>query len=372
MAELDLKSALEIFKQGMQSLGTARAIQGATEQVQQIRQSEQKEFEQRQAIQGVANDLALRLAAFGTPATTIQATSSALVPPLFTPEQIIQRGVQEGRQEDVKAGQEILRAIQTPKIEAQERELAVRERIAVQRAEAQAEAATRAQIKTQTSAVQTQLDTFDRQVKKSREAINDIDDSFAVLNADFKGKKDDKDAKVPANRANFTVKKMLNSVEGGRITKEDVETAMPALDIVTRAVASLESILLGQANATTIEEIKAVSEATKQINRDRLTKRAETFGSTRGAQLAKLGAVASKEDFIKILMENISDVAPQAGRAQLLQQAGDGGGGGLPTPTPSGPGAALPPTAPAGPGAALPPTAPAGLGNLGVTFKRRR
>lgn len=83
MADLDLKSALEMFKSGMQDLSFSRALTDANEQVQQIKQSEQSDEKQRMALQDVGNALAQHMAAAGVPATTMTQVTPTVAPPKF-------------------------------------------------------------------------------------------------------------------------------------------------------------------------------------------------------------------------------------------------------------------------------------------------
>jgi hypothetical protein len=80
----DLYKALSMFKDGAQELATSRAIAGAHDQVQSIRQTEMDEMQKRQAYSNIANDLVSRMAQFGTPTTTMAAAQSAIAPPSIT------------------------------------------------------------------------------------------------------------------------------------------------------------------------------------------------------------------------------------------------------------------------------------------------
>jgi hypothetical protein len=80
MPDMDLATALNMFKSGAQDLFTQRAITGANDQVNQIKSSEMDQASQRQATQNIANQLTVHLASIGTPATTMQAVAGAMGP----------------------------------------------------------------------------------------------------------------------------------------------------------------------------------------------------------------------------------------------------------------------------------------------------
>ncbi len=80
MADVDLATALGMFKDGANQLMLSRAIDGANQQVQQIKASEANEQQQRAQIQGISNQLTAHMAMLGTPATTMQAVAGAIGP----------------------------------------------------------------------------------------------------------------------------------------------------------------------------------------------------------------------------------------------------------------------------------------------------
>ena len=80
MSQIDLATALNMFKQGAQELSLSRAIGSANDQVNQIRASEASEQDKRAQLQGIANGLTAHMAQIGAPATTIQAVVGALGP----------------------------------------------------------------------------------------------------------------------------------------------------------------------------------------------------------------------------------------------------------------------------------------------------
>jgi hypothetical protein len=61
----DFMAAFDKFNQGLRDVSTFNAINEANETVKTIKGAQMKDFEQRQAISGVANDLAARLGSFG-------------------------------------------------------------------------------------------------------------------------------------------------------------------------------------------------------------------------------------------------------------------------------------------------------------------
>lgn len=83
MADMDLATALGIFKSGMQDLAFTRALGNATDQVQQIKQSELSDQEQRQQLSQVAQHLTMQMAGIGVPATTMEQVSGQVAPPTF-------------------------------------------------------------------------------------------------------------------------------------------------------------------------------------------------------------------------------------------------------------------------------------------------
>lgn len=76
----DLFTALKMFRDGAQQLSTQRAITAATEQVNQVKQTELDEHKQRAAIQQISNGMVAQLAGIGAPATTIAQVAGALGP----------------------------------------------------------------------------------------------------------------------------------------------------------------------------------------------------------------------------------------------------------------------------------------------------
>lgn len=83
MAMDDLFKALTMFKQGVGELQLSRAIQGANEQVGQLKASDMDYAQQRAAMQEISNQLVARMASVGAPATTIAQVAGAIGPKSF-------------------------------------------------------------------------------------------------------------------------------------------------------------------------------------------------------------------------------------------------------------------------------------------------
>lgn len=80
MADIDLATALNMFKSGMQDFTFSRAVMNADNQVQQIKSSDMNDQQQRAQLQQLSNSLVAKMAATGAPATTIQAVAGAIGP----------------------------------------------------------------------------------------------------------------------------------------------------------------------------------------------------------------------------------------------------------------------------------------------------
>lgn len=74
----DLFKALNMFSEGVKDLQTRRTINGANDQVQEIKASDLKEEEKQSQYKQVANQLTIKMAGLGVPATTIQAVGGAV------------------------------------------------------------------------------------------------------------------------------------------------------------------------------------------------------------------------------------------------------------------------------------------------------
>lgn len=127
----DLRQALLNFKSDMEGLHRFNAIDNASQIVQQIRSSSENEANKRNALQGVANDLVLRLAASNTPATTLQAVAGAAGPRQFkTAEEAILEGQLSGKPEMTQQGQEAQAQALAPQQEFQSEEKALDRQLA--------------------------------------------------------------------------------------------------------------------------------------------------------------------------------------------------------------------------------------------------
>jgi hypothetical protein len=80
MSDIDLATALNMFKQGTQDLAFQRSLSAANEQVQQIKASDANEQQQRAQLQQVSNGLVTHMAGLGIPATTMQMVAGAIGP----------------------------------------------------------------------------------------------------------------------------------------------------------------------------------------------------------------------------------------------------------------------------------------------------
>ncbi len=79
----DLFQALNMFKSGVKDLQTSRVIQGANEQVQQIRSSEADEAQKRQALTSLSQNLVAQMGALGAPVSDIQQQAANVGPKQF-------------------------------------------------------------------------------------------------------------------------------------------------------------------------------------------------------------------------------------------------------------------------------------------------
>lgn len=76
----ELLQGLGAFKQGMQEFAVGNAIGQAQEQVNQLKAAQMNEMEKRNALQGLANDLALNLGRVNAPVAQIQSAVGAIAP----------------------------------------------------------------------------------------------------------------------------------------------------------------------------------------------------------------------------------------------------------------------------------------------------
>jgi hypothetical protein len=110
----ELMQALNMFKEGVKDLQTARVIQGANDQVMQIKANETDEAKQRAALTQVSNQLVGQLGALGAPATTIQAQMQAIAPPSYaSPQAAAMAGVMNNDPKLVEAAKKADEAVQS-------------------------------------------------------------------------------------------------------------------------------------------------------------------------------------------------------------------------------------------------------------------
>lgn len=84
MAMDDLFQSLRMLQQGATELQTSRAINGANQQVQQIKSSEASDADKRQQLTALSNQLVSHLGALGTPVDQIQQQVKAVAPVQYT------------------------------------------------------------------------------------------------------------------------------------------------------------------------------------------------------------------------------------------------------------------------------------------------
>lgn len=83
MSMQELMQAFGMFKQSVQEAATTNAVNDATAQMQQIKTGITDQAQQRVALQGLSDQLALRLTGVGAPASTIQTAFQAIAPQQF-------------------------------------------------------------------------------------------------------------------------------------------------------------------------------------------------------------------------------------------------------------------------------------------------
>lgn len=79
----DLMNAFQMFQSGVQQAATASAVNDATAEMDRIKQGALDAGQQRQALRGLSDQMALKLTALGTPASTIQQAFQAIAPQTF-------------------------------------------------------------------------------------------------------------------------------------------------------------------------------------------------------------------------------------------------------------------------------------------------
>lgn len=120
MSMNDLFTALNMFKQGVDDIHTARVMEDANRQVQQIKSSELNEQQQRAQLSALSDQLVMRMAGLGVPATTIAQAASAVAPKVFAnPDQAILEGKLTGSHYLQESGQEAARLARQDEIQQQ-------------------------------------------------------------------------------------------------------------------------------------------------------------------------------------------------------------------------------------------------------------
>lgn len=107
MSMQELLQAFQMFKGSVQEAATTNAINDASQAMQQIKTGITDQAQQRQALQGLSDQLALRLTGVGAPASTIQTAFQAIQPQQFgSVEQMQLEGSLSGNQQyqDVSKG----------------------------------------------------------------------------------------------------------------------------------------------------------------------------------------------------------------------------------------------------------------------------
>jgi hypothetical protein len=114
----DLMRAFGAFNEGVTHLATARALDTATQQVQEINNSQQDEMAKRQQLSQMGNSLALQLAKFNTPVSQIQSAVGAIKPKEFTEgKDMFLAGLQSGDQKTQELGQRAIDVENQPKLD---------------------------------------------------------------------------------------------------------------------------------------------------------------------------------------------------------------------------------------------------------------
>lgn len=119
MADLDLKSALEMFTQGAQSLGFQRALSDANDQVQQVKSSELNEMQQRAALNQISNQLVQHLSVNGVDPQHIAQLSQTISPTYSGANQMYEAGLQKGDQNLMQSAKQAQVFEQKPAIDLQ-------------------------------------------------------------------------------------------------------------------------------------------------------------------------------------------------------------------------------------------------------------
>lgn len=118
MADLDLKSALLMFQQGVQQYALSQTFSQANQAVRQIQDSAAKEEEKQAALRQVANKLVFSLGAQGVGADQANAYAERLTPKQKMPgsaEELLIQGLYGGDKKALEAGMAIKALTAKPK-----------------------------------------------------------------------------------------------------------------------------------------------------------------------------------------------------------------------------------------------------------------
>jgi len=109
MSMQELLQAFGMFKQSVQEAATTSAVNDATQAMHQIKTGITNEAEQRKALQGLSDNLAMRLVGVGAPASTVQTAFNAIAPQQFgSVEQMQLEGALSGNKSYQQAAGKIL------------------------------------------------------------------------------------------------------------------------------------------------------------------------------------------------------------------------------------------------------------------------
>jgi hypothetical protein len=84
MSLQELFQAMNMFKDGMKELGTARAISSAQEQVEQLKTQQMDKMQERAALSSISQGLTMSLAKIGAPVSQVQMAAGAIAPAPIT------------------------------------------------------------------------------------------------------------------------------------------------------------------------------------------------------------------------------------------------------------------------------------------------
>lgn len=99
----ELFKAMSIFQSGLEKLAITNGISSASQQVEQLNQQGLNELEKRQARAQIANDLQMKMARIGAPASQIQAAVGGIMPqPIQNAQDAYYQALQTGSPELMK------------------------------------------------------------------------------------------------------------------------------------------------------------------------------------------------------------------------------------------------------------------------------